>query len=301
MSFLNEIFSAVTASLEGTKKEVRGKRQRNSPGGASTGRSSEQQETSLNSTQISEVSELIQGGMNGLAQVVGTKLQQVNERLDKVEKVQAEEKDKVGKHTESIKALEDKFQQLSTSAGSAATQQTPQQHQSLPLELRCHAVIGGLGYDTPADTLIERAKQLLEEARIPVDSYYDIKALRSGPGSMCEVYFKEAGTLTKAKWAVSSLAKRLHGDKPAWLDAKKTKMELRPARMVHRACEVLQSFEDSKPDKVILTKNMVDKKILRSGVAIGASRYGKWVWTSAAEQLYTNEQRKHAEEWAFAA
>lgn len=202
-------------------------------------------------------------------------------------------------HKDAIEDLQRKFEGLS--ARTQAQQPSPPVQESIPHELRCHAVIGGLGYDTPAETLIERAKQLLTEARIPAESYYDIKAMREGPGSMCEMYFKEAGMLTKAKWAVSTLKKCVHGNKPAWLDAKKTKQELRPARMVHRACEVLQSYEDSKIHKAVLSKNMIDKKVLRNGVAVGASRYGKWMWTEEGAQHYTEEQRKHAEDWAAAA
>ena len=83
---LQDFFNAVSVGIEGSKKEVRGKRQRNSPGGGSTGRVPEQSEPKdLSVSQIAEVGELIQGGMNGLAQVVGTKLQQHNERLGVVE------------------------------------------------------------------------------------------------------------------------------------------------------------------------------------------------------------------------
>ena len=90
----------------------------------------------------------------------------------------------------------------------------------------------------------------------------------------------------------------LHGDKPVWLDVKKTRQQLKPLRLVHRACEIMQSFEDKKPEKIILTKDMRSKKVLRDGVPVGASLYGKWVWEAAGLENYTLEQRKHTEEWA---
>ena len=72
MSFLQELFSAVAFGIEASNQEVRGKRQRTSPGGGSTmrqtpGGGTEQKEKDLSSTQLAEVTELIQGGMNGLA------------------------------------------------------------------------------------------------------------------------------------------------------------------------------------------------------------------------------------------
>ena len=55
--FLQEFFTAVSAGIEGSSKEVRGKRQRTSPGGASGARQADQKEH-LTPTQITEVSEL---------------------------------------------------------------------------------------------------------------------------------------------------------------------------------------------------------------------------------------------------
>ena len=89
MSFMQEFFSAVARGVEGSSNEVKGKRQRNSPGGGSKG---EQNKAELTPNQINEVSEILQGGMQGLAQVVGTKLQAHSARLDKLE--QNEDKDK---------------------------------------------------------------------------------------------------------------------------------------------------------------------------------------------------------------
>ena len=90
----------------------------------------------------------------------------------------------------------------------------------------------------------------------------------------------------------------MHGSKPAWLDAKRTSQENKPARLVHRVCEVLQTYEDRKPDRVILDKQMPGKKVLRSGVPVGSSLYGRWRWEAAGLNRYTDEERKHAEEWA---
>ena len=64
----------------------------------------------------------------------------------------------------------------------------------------------------------------------------------------------------------------MHGDKPVWLDFKK---DNKPARLVHRVHDVLQSYENKKQDKLVLEKDVPGKKVKRGGVVIGASLYGR--------------------------
>ena len=65
--------------------------------------------------------------------------------------------------------------------------------------------------------------------------------------------------------------RKYDGDKPAWLDAKKTRQEPKPSRVVHRVHEVFQNYESKKPESVNLEKDLMGKKIKRNGVAIGAT------------------------------
>ena len=109
------------------------------------------------------------------------------------------------------------------------------------------------------------------------------------------MFFKEPGTLARAKWSIKALKKVVHGDKPVWLDAKR---DGRPAKLVHRVHEVLQSYENGKPDRAELEKDLPGKKVLRNRQVIGASIYGRWRWEGEGLSRYTDDERKHAQEWA---
>ena len=138
--------------------------------------------------------------------------------------------------------------------------------------------------------------EVLRLANIYADSHHGVNVRRDG--SSAEILFKDPSQLTAAKWAVRSLRKVMHGDRVVWLDAKRTRQENRPARLVHRAFEVLQSFESLKADGIQLTKDVPGKKIKRADAVLGHSLYGQWVWQQPAKDRYSADQLKHAEAWA---
>ena len=69
-------------------------------------------------------------------------------------------------------------------------------------------------------------------------------------------------------------------------------------RLSERARKNTEAYEDSKPDKVALEKNMPGKTILRNKEAVGASIHGRWCWKPAGLARYSEDERKHAEKWA---
>ena len=313
MSFINEFFSAVTAGIEGSKKEVRGKRQRSSPGGVSAGA---ERKEDLTAGQINEVSELIQGGMNGLAQVVGTKLQQQNERIAALEQKTAAISDISTKQTE----LEDRMRALelrpASSSDPAVTTQladlkrqledmpTQQQAptavlaQDLPRNLRTHAVIGNLGWDTQDTDIEARAKEVLAQSNVDPAVYANLAAMRQ-KGSMAELHFVNAEELSKARTAIRFARKRFDALKNVWLDVKKTQAELQPSRMVHRIADFITDQEKNKANPAIIEKDLARKIVKRNGEDIGNIHFGKWKWSPAGHELYEENIRKHAVEWAL--
>ena len=314
MSFINEFFSAVTAGIEGSKKEVRGKRQRSSPGGAAA---STDRKEDLTAGQINEVSELMQGGMNGLAQVAGTKLQQQSERIAALEQKTAAISDISSKPTE----LEDRMRALelrpaSSSDPAVATQladlkrqfeERPTQQQAstaapaqdVPYHLRTHAVMANLGFDSDSRTVEGRAREVLSAAGFVEDQHFRQLSAMKEKGSMVELFFDTPTDLTRAKVAIRMQKKKFgSNNNTVWCDAKKTRTELRPARIVHRIHECLSDLEKSKPSEVLILKDMPSKSVTRAGHLLGKIVWGKWRWMPEAHEAFSEEQLQLALGWA---
>ena len=64
------------------------------------------------------------------------------------------------------------------------------------------------------------------------------------------------------------------------------------------AYDVVANYESAKPTPASLVKDMVGKRIKRNGDVIGASLYGRWVWFEEGKKHYTEEERKHVEDWS---
>ena len=301
MSFINEFFSAVTAGIEGSKKEVRGKRLRSSPGGGSSGGDRKED---LTTNQITEVSELIQGGMNGLAQVVGAKLQQQNDRLAALEQNTEEHSTKQNELEQRVAAIEQRPPASSASVEDLQTQLTQLQASinapatPAPPELQNHAVIGNLGWDADEQTIEQRAVELLNSVGITPDQYENLSAMRQ-KGSMAELWFKDPLSLIRARLQVRA-KKQVYPDnsKPAWLDVKKSKEQLKPARMVHRIADFLEDVEKAKTTPGTITKDVVRKVIKRNDDIMGSIYFGKWRWSVAGIFLYDEAVRENAVECA---
>ena len=67
-----------------------------------------------------------------------------------------------------------------------------------------------------------------------------------------------------------------------WLDAKKERSELRPARLVHRAAECLEDVEASREDKAPIVQDLIGKVIKVGGSRVGFS-------CGVVDQLRTRE------------
>ena len=180
--------------------------------------------------------------MNGLAQVVGAKLQSRNERIgaleavvttqgEKLEQLQLRQAELSSKVEAMAAATRVPGQSLNTQLEELRAQiqenkapvPTPGvNNTALPYEMRTHAVIANLGWDTPEADIIHRAKALLTEAGVPNDVHSAVGATRR-QGSMAELIFHEATQLGKTRLAVKALNKTLHGTRPVWLDAKRTR------------------------------------------------------------------------------
>ena len=83
------------------------------------------------------------------------------------------------------------------------------------------------------------------------------------------------------------------------LDVKKSRAELRPARITHRVTEMIEEMEKAEQTPLPVTKRM-NGKYVEVGVrnTVGQVRNGAWTWTAFAKDRYTEEQLKVAKTFA---
>ena len=110
---------------------------------------------------------------------------------------------------------------------------------SIPCESRTHATIGGFQWNTAGTELTRLATDLLQKAGVPDKDYRHMHAARD-LGSTVSLVFHSPAKLQEARLAIRCLG-HTHGEPVLWLDASKTRDELRPARLVHRAANALRA------------------------------------------------------------
>ena len=172
--------------------------------------------------------------------------------------------------------------------------------QDTPYEQRTHAVLGGLGWDETAERLMQVANSTLTKAGVNTATYSAVTAIvsRNNEGSTAQLVFRTPGELAAAKLLVRAAQCKGWSDKNIWLDAKKSRTEMKPARLVHRIAQVLTDFEDARADKQPVEKNMIGKNVRNASGQLGWSRAGIWIWTAVAKARYTVEQLDIAKSYA---
>ena len=192
---------------------------------------------------------------------------------------------------------------LAAASSTAASSSAPAGGQApyeTPYELRTHAVMGGLGWDETAERLMAVAQTTLTKAGVDTATFSAVTAIvsRNNEGSTAQLVFRTAGELAAAKLLVRAAQCRGWNDKNIWLDAKKSRTEMKPARLVHRIAQVLTDFEEARADKQPIEKNMVGKNVRNASGQLGWSRAGVWIWTAIAKARYTVEQLDIAKSFA---
>ncbi|CAK0828366.1 unnamed protein product, partial [Prorocentrum cordatum] len=158
----------------------------------------------------------------------------------------------------------------------------------VPYEMRKVCICGGLGWDTPPETLQERCRQVLREAGLE-DKVETVAATRDIPGSTCEVVLRDAGTMGPARLRVKALGKTFVANKKVWFDAKRSRAENAPARMMHKAKEYLEAAATRDRAVVTLTTETKFKQVKANEIVIGYASDAAWAWTPAATQFYAEE------------
>ena len=184
-----------------------------------------------------------------------------------------------------------------TGSPAAASQPIPTPH-----EQRTAAVIGNLGWDTDSKTLVERARQVLQDAAVDSSKFVGPVAItgRNGKGSMAELCFTQPQDPQAAKLAVATLGKSFSGERVVWLDTKRERSERRPARIVHRMEEILTDVEAAMPEPMAVEKFLNGKYVKTGGKRAGYTLKGEWIWTQHAMTRYCEETRNMANAYAEA-
>ena len=112
--------------------------------------------------------------------------------------------------------------------------------------------------------------------------------------------FDTPENLAKARLAFQ--AQRIeHGQRRIWLDAAKSKAELLPARLVHRAFTCVSSAEAERDGvKIELTKDMPGKQLKTGKTVVGYSLRGEWKWSAFARERYGEELLEILGAWVMA-
>ena len=172
-----------------------------------------------------------------------------------------------------------------------------------PFEERVVARMGNLGWNDSKATVVKRAKEVLEKAGIKESDYVGLCASFREKGSNAELCFNTPQLLQKAKFSIRELETAYRSDgAPAWLDVKKDKEEMRPARVVHRVTELIEEAESGRSDKLVVEKVMNGKKVLvgpqDSQHIAGYSNKGVWMWTQWSRNRYSDEFLEMAKAYA---
>ena len=167
----------------------------------------------------------------------------------------------------------------------------------IPPEMRVVAKIGNLGWDEKKEVIVKRAKEILIQAGVSQDDFTGLSATRR-EGSQAELCFNSPILLQKAKFSVRALEASFTNDKPVWLDVRKDREELRPARVVHRITDLITEAESGRSDKMPVEKFLNGKYVKVGTERAGYTNKGSWVWTSFANGRYNQEFRDMAKAFA---
>ena len=283
-----------------------------SPGGA-TGRS-KPQKTAFGPVRKKEeaatvgfVDEAMRASIRGFAEVVSSHFEEVRQKItqntEAIHKLQMRNEN-LGKQVKELKeetarSIDDLKLRLckhapappgvgpaqsSSSAGSPGT--APTGAVCTPYELRTVARIGNSGWNTDPSIIRERAAAVFGEAGVEMNTWSGLCSTSAKPGSSAELVFRDPSALQMARLQVKSLQKVVEGDHVVWLDAKKDRSEMRPARLTHRAYEALQDLGAEKIGDKPFVKSIKGKFISLSGRRIGYCLHGEWRWTPEAIESF---------------
>lgn len=143
-------------------------------------------------------------------------------------------------------------------------QQQQQQHEQVD---KRYVRMGNLGWDTPEDILKQHCDEVVEMLGIRDKLEVDFQPVvgRNGTGSCAEGFVRNSDDVEPYKIRLRGLRKAFEEGRPVWIDHKKTREQLRPARTIHRGAECLEDLERSRPDAAKVVKDLARRQLLVNG------------------------------------
>jgi hypothetical protein len=167
---------------------------------------------------------------------------------------------------------------------------------SIPPQQRVYARIGSLGFDTDGEILLERANEMLLKCDVKPEEYSCLAVVRN-PGSAVSLTFNVADRLQEVRRKMQVLQHKYQGIRgTVWLDVEQSKAERKPARLIHRAAEILTDIEGGREDKLEVQKVMNGKQVKvvpQNGIGklVAFSFRGTLEWSVYGQSRYDQHQR----------
>ena len=202
-----------------------------------------------------------------------------------------------------LQTLRNEMQTQITTLQSSAGTNRGDPNADNPYEQRRIFRMGGLGWDTDAATLVARAKDVLQRANVEARGLVAL-CQAGGTGSAVQGCCPDGEEVRVGRLAVAELQIKFENCRGvAWMDAQKTRKELRPARIIHRLFDTMCFHEDEKKvgdpqPKIKFSKDLGAKRIECAGVHYAWSLRGHVLWADAAKSRYSEAKLAYFVEYA---
>ena len=165
-----------------------------------------------------------------------------------------------------------------------------------PYENRTLARIGNLGWDSTPELLKERFAEIMTLVNI-LPAEYDIPVAPHRGGSHVDVQFASSEILQRGKLRAMNLNKSYMGPEGirpryVWIDARKTRDEMRPARLTHRAHKFLETIIGTKFQGTAVEKDIMGKRVKVANKVVCFSLRGELQLTPDLDQYLVLDERQ---------
>ena len=147
--------------------------------------------------------------------------------------------------------------------------------------------------------LITRARDTLSKAQVSSDSYQALTpACRpGGQGSSCDLHFASEADLELARSKVRAIAHKAYPEgKIVWLDIKKSRDELLPARRVKTLAEMVECIAKTDEGRNIqVSMDQRTRSVSVDGTRVASASPTGVTWSAAGRALFAQEDREWVE------
>ena len=167
-----------------------------------------------------------------------------------------------------------------------------------PYEQRTEFMIGNLGWDLEDGELLARGKQVLTTFAGDPSLHTELHAPWSPGSIVCGVVWAST-ELQFARFKVAGAKICFTSGHKVWLDAAKTREELRPSRFCERMQEWLQAADVEACGSHVWDCHKGRKRVSRDDKVVGTVVRHAWKWSAYGSELVQSEQyRAEASEYA---